>query len=140
MSGHAREDESSAESQTVDEVLQAEQALDEALLKADIAALETLLAPEATRTAPSGTGFDYSVISGTPLPITRHVARIERGESRRFVMILDDTAGTPPAHHTLQWDRLESAVRAIDDGYWVIGSPESLDFDHALPRRFQGEL
>ena len=55
MSGHVRGDESSAESQAIDEVLKAEQALDEALLKADMAALETLLAPGATRTAPSGT-------------------------------------------------------------------------------------
>jgi ketosteroid isomerase-like protein len=40
--------------QAVDEVLKVERAIDEALLKADVAALEKLLAPEATRTEPSG--------------------------------------------------------------------------------------
>ena len=55
MSESEQETKPSPESPEVNEVLKTEQALDEALLRADMAALDTLLAPEATRTAPSGT-------------------------------------------------------------------------------------
>ena len=55
MSGHAGADEASVDSRDVQEVLKVEQALDDALLRADMDALDTLLTPEATRTAPSGT-------------------------------------------------------------------------------------
>ena len=54
MSESDRETEPSPESPEVHEILKTEHALDEALLHADMAALDTLLAPEATRTAPSG--------------------------------------------------------------------------------------
>ena len=58
MKQKANVNEPSVDSRMVQEVLSTEHALDEALLKTDLAALDKLLAQEATRTSPTGTLTD----------------------------------------------------------------------------------
>ena len=64
MREHANVNEPNVDSRMVQEVLNTEHALDEALLKTDLAALDTLLAQEVTRTSPTGTSPDRVPLYG----------------------------------------------------------------------------
>jgi len=79
-----------------------------------------------------GVGFDDGLLSGQKR-VLRHVARVEPVHDAETVILLDDCAGVPPRQLTTKWDDLEAAVRAVNDGFWVIGHWASLEFDYVPP-------
>jgi hypothetical protein len=80
-----------------------------------------------------GVGFDRAVVFPQEAAL-RHVCRVAPGPSERFAVLLDDAMGAPPPRHTIPWDLLEVAVLTVDDGFWVVGETDSLDFGLA-PRQ-----
>jgi len=74
-------------------------------------------------------GFDYGRFSGQQR-LLRHVARVEPGSTPESVILLDDCAGDPPRKLTTRWPDLEAAVRAVHDGFWIIGPRPALELDH----------
>jgi len=67
-----------------------------------------------------GVGFDYARLFGRPAEV-RHVARVESLPDDQTVRLLDDYAASPAKEATVKWLDLEPAVRAVDDGFWMIG-------------------
>jgi hypothetical protein len=61
----------------------------------------------------------------------RHVARILPSIDPRKIMVLDDSFGIPPREMTVYRELLERAVHSVDDGFWIIGTEDSLEFDLA---------
>jgi len=78
----------------------------------------------------TGAGFNRALIFPAPAPI-RHVARILPHSTPEQVVILDDTAGVPPAKLAAAWSALETAVYGIDDGFWLIGKERALKLEYA---------
>lgn len=61
--------------------------------------------------------------------IIRHVARITTVNDGLKVLILDDTYGVPARQTIVEWRYLEEAVYSVDDGFWIIGRTDQLEFN-----------
>jgi len=73
-----------------------------------------------------GVGFDYARLFDASAEV-RHVARMEPLPDDQKVRLLDDYATSPAQEATVKWLDLEPAVRAVDDGFWMIGYSGALD-------------
>lgn len=77
-----------------------------------------------------GVGFSYSrLITGDAN--CRHVTRLEPGDTENQAFIVDDSA--KGESHSVSWDSLEAAVRAANDGFWIIGSRADLELRYTPP-------
>jgi len=59
----------------------------------------------------------------------RHVLRVQGPSSESRVTLLDDSRASPPARMESDWERVERAVRHIDDGFWIIGRRDRMQLD-----------
>jgi hypothetical protein len=76
----------------------------------------------------AGVGFNKAVLlaeSGT----VRHVTRIRPVDDREKVLLLDDTCGVPARRTFVEWGILEKAVHSVNDGFWIIGRVNRINFD-----------
>ena len=78
-----------------------------------------------------GAGVDPSRLPIPALQGLRHVVRLAALDGVR-IQFIDDCSQTPSLIE-IDWDTLERAILAVDDGFWVIGRKECLAFKNSLP-------
>jgi hypothetical protein len=76
-------------------------------------------------------GLDYGKLR-TGGPCTHHVMRCERGSTTGTVCLRDDSDNSSSPRE-LRWDDLAALVRAVGDGFWIVGSGLAITPPHCLP-------
>jgi hypothetical protein len=76
-----------------------------------------------------GVGFNYARLLARG-NIVRHLMRVQPTDNPEEVLLLDDSAGKPPARFLARWMNLEAAVADVHDGFWIVGKADLLCFDY----------
>lgn len=80
-----------------------------------------------------GVGVDYHQLEKIePDRSALHVLRIVECR-RNTVKLYDDSGESVPTCFEISHDRLERAVIAASDGYWILGSAECMSLPYVLP-------
>lgn len=80
-----------------------------------------------------GLGVDFGVLLERSMPRSaQHVLRVlaHKGD---HLEVVDDSGESTPARFVVTTDRANSAVLAIPDGFWMVGTAEELHLPFTLP-------